>query len=117
MSIESAKAFFERVTVDEAFRTQVESYPIDERANFLGIAGYDFTPEEWETATGDFFQKISTNEEINELELEAISGGVIYPDDIFPIPGPFPCPFPFPFPFPIPGPTPQPFPFPLDILQ
>ncbi|MHC5610576.1 MAG: Nif11-like leader peptide family RiPP precursor [Nostoc sp.] len=75
MSIESAKTFYQRVTTDEAFRTQVESYSIEERGFFLHAAGYDFIEEEWETTTAEMLEANST-EELNEAELEAIAGGI-----------------------------------------
>ncbi|WP_392533422.1 Nif11-like leader peptide family natural product precursor [Nostoc sp. C117] len=93
MSIESAKAFYQRVTTDEAFRTQVESYPIEERGTFLQAEGYAFTEEEWETTSAEMLEANST-EELDEAELEAIAGGIqksCYPGPvalygIFPIP-------------------------------
>ena len=75
MSIESAKAFYEKVTTEEAFRSQVESYPIEERGTFLQAAGYSFTQEEWETVTAEILE-ISSTEELNEAELQAIAGGI-----------------------------------------
>ncbi len=76
MSIESAKTFYQRVTTDEAFRTQIESYPTEERATVLREAGYDFTQEEWEAASAEILQTTSSEGELNEAQLEAIAGGV-----------------------------------------
>jgi predicted ribosomally synthesized peptide with nif11-like leader len=94
MSIESAKDFYQRVTTDEDFRTQVESYPIEERGTFLQAAGYAFTEEEWETTTGEMLEANST-EELDEAELEAIAGGIKkswYPGPIA-LYGIFPAPY------------------------
>jgi predicted ribosomally synthesized peptide with nif11-like leader len=67
MSVESAKAFYGRMVGDEAFRTQYRNAASeDDRRDILLAAGYNFTPEEWETA----------QEEISDAELEAVSGGV-----------------------------------------
>jgi predicted ribosomally synthesized peptide with nif11-like leader len=75
MSIESAKAFYQRVTTDGAFRTQVESSPIEERGTFLQGAGYYFTQIEWETASAEILETTSIDGELDEVQLEAIAGG------------------------------------------
>ncbi|MBC1223654.1 Nif11-like leader peptide family natural product precursor [Nostoc sp. UCD121] len=75
MSIESAKAFYQRVTTDENFRTQVESSPIEERGTFLQAAGYSFTQREWEAASAEILETTSIDGELNEAQLEAIAGG------------------------------------------
>ncbi|MBD2511521.1 Nif11-like leader peptide family natural product precursor [Nostoc muscorum FACHB-395] len=75
MSIESAKAFYQRVTTDEHFRTEVESSPIEERGTFLQAAGYSFTQREWETASAEILETTSIDGELNEAQLEAIAGG------------------------------------------
>ncbi len=67
MSIESAKAFAEIMTTDEAFRTQLQQASSDEECQALvQAAGYSFTQEEWETIRS----------ELNEQQLEAVAGGV-----------------------------------------
>jgi predicted ribosomally synthesized peptide with nif11-like leader len=67
MSIESAKAFAERMTTDDAFRTQLQEASSDEeRQVLIQVAGYKFTQEEWETIRS----------ELNEQQLEAVAGGV-----------------------------------------
>lgn len=76
MSIESAKAFYQRVTTDEAFQTQLQSAASEERTVIIQEAGYDFTPEEWETATAQVLEAAEINRELNDVELEAIAGGV-----------------------------------------
>ncbi|ACC81516.1 Nif11-like leader peptide family natural product precursor [Nostoc punctiforme] len=75
MSIESAKAFYQRVTTDEDFCTQVESSPIEERGTFLQAAGYYFTQREWEAASAEISETTSIGGELNEAQLEAIAGG------------------------------------------
>lgn len=75
MSIESAKAFYQRITTDPAFRAQIESYSSEERISFLQGTGYNFTEEEWETATAEILETSSPDEELNEAELAAIAGG------------------------------------------
>lgn len=40
MSIESAEAFYQRIRTDEAFRTQIESYPLEEHATILQAASH-----------------------------------------------------------------------------
>lgn len=76
MSIESAKAFYQRVTTDEAFQTQLQSAASEERTAIIQEAGYDFTPEEWEAATAQVLEAAEINRELNDAELEAIAGGV-----------------------------------------
>ena len=67
MSIESAKAFAERMTTDDAFRIQLQEASSDEERQVLvKVAGYNFTQEEWETIRS----------ELNEQQLEAVAGGV-----------------------------------------
>ena len=79
MSIESAKAFYERMITDEAFRTQHQSPATDdERREIVLAAGYNFTPEEWEAALTQISE--SSNGELSDAELTAVSGGVSLPD-------------------------------------
>lgn len=75
MSIESAKAFYQRVTTEPSFRAQIESYSGEERITFLQGLGYNFTQEEWEAATAEILETASIDEELNEIELEAVAGG------------------------------------------
>ncbi|NMG07800.1 Nif11-like leader peptide family natural product precursor [Brasilonema sp. UFV-L1] len=76
MSIESASAFYQRVTTDEAFRTQLQNTASEERTAIIQAAGYDFTPEEWEAATVEILKTAETNTELNDAQLEAIAGGI-----------------------------------------
>jgi predicted ribosomally synthesized peptide with nif11-like leader len=75
MSIENARAFYQKMTTDEAFRTQLQNTPSEERTSFIKTAGYDFTPTEWETATASVLDAAQSNRELDETELEAIAGG------------------------------------------
>jgi predicted ribosomally synthesized peptide with nif11-like leader len=76
MSIESAKTFYSRIIADEAFRTQLQSTTSEERTAFIQAVGYDFTPEEWETATEDAVIEVSSDRELKEAELESVAGGI-----------------------------------------
>jgi predicted ribosomally synthesized peptide with nif11-like leader len=75
MSIENTKAFYERMVGDEAFRTQYQNATSeDDRRNILLAEGYSFTSEEWETVSAELSR--SSQEEISEAELDAVSGGI-----------------------------------------
>jgi predicted ribosomally synthesized peptide with nif11-like leader len=75
MSIENAKAFYQRMVSDETFRTQYQNATSDEQRRKLLLAeNYGFTPEEWKTASADIAK--SSQGEISEAELEAVSGGL-----------------------------------------
>ncbi|KYC40659.1 Nif11-like leader peptide family natural product precursor [Scytonema hofmannii PCC 7110] len=77
MSIESANAFYQRITTDEAFRTQLQNTASEGRTAIIQAAGYDFTPEEWEAATADILEASEANTELNDAQLEAIAGGIL----------------------------------------
>ncbi len=64
MSIESAKAFLERVKNDEDFRKELEGHAsVEGRKKFAKAQGFDFTEEEGR----------EVRESLGEDELEAIS--------------------------------------------
>ena len=66
MSIESAKAFLERVKNDEDFRKELEKKPsVEERIEFAKAQGFDFTTEEID----------SLKDELSDEELDAVAGG------------------------------------------
>ncbi len=66
MSIESAKAFLERIKTDEDFRKSVgEIATLEERMEFSKGAGFDFTKEEITTL----------KDELSEGDLDAVAGG------------------------------------------
>ena len=49
MSIESAKAFYQRMTQDDGFRTPFEEASTkEERQQLIKDAGYDFSADEWQ---------------------------------------------------------------------
>ena len=66
MTMESAKAFVERVKTDEAFAKRVSGAASrEERAEIAKAEGFDFTREELKTVTG----------ELSVDELETVAGG------------------------------------------
>ena len=68
MSIESAKAFLERMKNDEEFRNSVEEIgTAEERLEYVKKAGFDFTMEEIATL----------KEELSDIELDGVAAGVI----------------------------------------
>jgi predicted ribosomally synthesized peptide with nif11-like leader len=76
MSIENAKAFYERIVNDEAFRAQYQNANSEvDRQKFLLAEGYNFTPEEWETASAEIAE--SSQGDMSDAELEAVSGGLL----------------------------------------
>lgn len=76
MSIESAKEFYYRLNTDKTFRTQLTNTAPEKRTAIIQVAGYDFTPEEWESATAEILALREANPELSEVALEAIAGGV-----------------------------------------
>lgn len=71
MSIESAKMFVEKMVTDRDFAEEVTACKDSEaRLAFVKEAGFDFTPEEIASVMegGD-------DGELNDAELEAVSGG------------------------------------------
>jgi predicted ribosomally synthesized peptide with nif11-like leader len=69
MSIESAKAFLERVKNDEDFRKELEEQAsAAERIKFVKAQGFDFTKEEID----------SHKEELSDEELGGVAGGCGY---------------------------------------
>ena len=66
MSIESAKAFLERIKNDEDFKKSVEEIvTAEERMEFVKGAGFDFTKEEIN----------SINVELSDEDLDMVSAG------------------------------------------
>lgn len=76
MSVESAKTFYTRINTDEAFQTQLRNASSEERTAIIRAAGYNFTLEEWKTATAEVLAAESVDWELNDAELEAVAGGV-----------------------------------------
>jgi predicted ribosomally synthesized peptide with nif11-like leader len=76
MTIENAKAFYQRMSEDSDFRTPFEeAFSKEERQQLIKDAGYDFTTDEWQAAVAEI-QAADSDEELKEEELEAIAGGV-----------------------------------------
>jgi predicted ribosomally synthesized peptide with nif11-like leader len=74
MSIENARAFYERVVTDETFREQISNVVNDEEdQNIIRGLGYDFTAKDWNMMTEQLSQ--SDESELNDAELEAVAGG------------------------------------------
>ncbi len=68
MSIESAKAFLERVKDDEDFRKELEEQAsAEERIKFAKAQGFDFTKEEID----------SLKDELSDDQMDAVAGGFI----------------------------------------
>ncbi len=68
MSIESAKAFLERMKTDEDFRNSVgEIGTAEERMEFVTAAGFDFTKEE--------LKDVQEKMQLTDEELGRLSGG------------------------------------------
>jgi predicted ribosomally synthesized peptide with nif11-like leader len=66
MSIESAKAFLEKIKSDEEFRNSVgEIGTAEERMEYVKGAGFDFTMEEIATL----------KDELSDMELDGVAGG------------------------------------------
>ncbi len=66
MSIESAKAFLERVKDDEDFRKELEEQAtVEERIKFAKAQGFDFTKEEIDSLT----------DELSDDQLDAVAAG------------------------------------------
>ncbi len=66
MSIESAKAFLERVENDEDFRKELEGQAsVEERMKFAKAQGFDFTEDEIR----------EVRESLSDDELDTVAGG------------------------------------------
>jgi predicted ribosomally synthesized peptide with nif11-like leader len=75
MSIENAKAFFQRMNEDLELRTIFESAStLEECQQLIQDIGYLFTADEWQAAMKEI-QADASSEELKEEELEAIAGG------------------------------------------
>ncbi len=111
MSLESVKAFYQRLAKDQEFRTQLKGLETSEESRqLLQQAGYNFTEEEYETYTAELLESNLDEgdlKDLNEKELEAVFGGMTPSPPIealYGVIGPsFPGPMPFPGPFPFPG--------------
>ena len=79
MSLENVKAFYAKLAIDEAFRTQIQGVSSKaECSTIVKGAGFDFTLEEYEEYTAQLLESSVDNGEmkdLNEKELEAVFGG------------------------------------------
>lgn len=79
MSTENVKAFYERLAIDQAFRTQLQAVESKEECSqIVKSAGYDFTTQEFEEYTAQLLESSDDNDEIMDLdekELEGVFGG------------------------------------------
>jgi predicted ribosomally synthesized peptide with nif11-like leader len=73
MSIESAKAFYQKIFSDGEFRTRYQTATTnEERRQIVLNEGYKFNSEQWEQAIAEISLSDS---ELSEEELTAVSGG------------------------------------------
>ena len=89
MSVESAKAYIERVKTDEEFAKKVmECKAVESRMACIRAAGYDFTHDEFKTMSSEL-----TDNELNAV----VGGGEIYMNygDPFCLPDQSPTAIPF----------------------
>jgi predicted ribosomally synthesized peptide with nif11-like leader len=79
MSTQHVKAFYEKLSKDEAFRDQIKNAKSKEDCSrIVKAAGYDFTQQEFEDYTAELLEGDLSNDglsEIGERELEAVQGG------------------------------------------
>ncbi|MCW5315513.1 Nif11-like leader peptide family natural product precursor [Nostoc sp. KVJ3] len=79
MSIQSAKALYTRLLVDEEFRTQLEQAASqEERGQILQNTGFYYTPDELKIAKAELLESAATNDELSETEQEEIIAGRSY---------------------------------------
>jgi len=75
MSVESARAFYERVATDEVFQKQLRNTASDDkRLEIVRAAGYSFTRQEGEAALAQISK--SDGSQLSDAQLEAIAGGL-----------------------------------------
>jgi predicted ribosomally synthesized peptide with nif11-like leader len=79
MSIQHVKAFYEKLSKDEAFCDQIKNAKSKEDCSHITkAAGYHFTRQELEDYTAQLLENDISNDtslEIGERELEAVHGG------------------------------------------
>ncbi|BAY22110.1 nitrogen fixation protein [Calothrix sp. NIES-2100] len=76
--LEKVKEFLIRLVKDEGFRTQLMSDKVDEVKKVIEDGGYNFSPEEFETATIKILELKELGEfhELTEQELIGAVGGI-----------------------------------------
>ncbi len=76
MSIQSARALYTKLLVDEEFRQQLEQVTsYQQRYDILQAAGFVCTLAELKLAKNELLQSLETNEELSEIEQDFIQGG------------------------------------------
>ena len=76
MTIESARALYQKVIEDADFRASFEAVSTEEeKKHFIKDAGYNFTSDEWQQMLTEV-QAANSSQELSEEELEAVAGGV-----------------------------------------
>ena len=85
MFLKSVIGFYKSLVKDKDFRSQLETAASPEECRkIMQEAGYDFTQEEFETATAQILEKNSLRDlddsfsELSEEELELAFGGISY---------------------------------------
>lgn len=80
--LEKVKEFWVRLVKDRSFRDRLANSSVEERNQYLDADGYNFTKEEFETATLEVIESKERGEfnELSEEELTAVVGG--YTGDI-----------------------------------
>ena len=73
MSLESAKAFVERLKWDTELRKSIMK--AEDRIAVVKEAGFDFTMDEWHQARKEAMAKQAPNGELSEEELKKVAGG------------------------------------------
>ena len=73
MSIESAKAFAERLKTDGELRSALRS--AEDKAKLVKGAGFDFTMEEWQQVRKELIDKAAEDRELSDEEIAKVAGG------------------------------------------
>jgi predicted ribosomally synthesized peptide with nif11-like leader len=80
MSIQNVKAFYEKLSQDAVFRSQIKNVRSKEECSqIVKGAGYNFTQQEFEDYTAHLLEGSSSDQGIQPLntkELEAVVGGI-----------------------------------------
>lgn len=82
MSMENAKAFYEKVTADQGLQQKIGGLAKEDPKGIEGIIlkvakenGFEFTAEEMKAFTAEKAKTASPTGELNDSELEAVAGG------------------------------------------
>jgi predicted ribosomally synthesized peptide with nif11-like leader len=77
MSLKNVELFYERLSVDADFNTQIQSVENKESCSRIVKAeGYDFTQQEFEEYTSQILEENSELRSVDERELQAVVGGI-----------------------------------------